>query len=172
MNPLRTYDYLCRARALVLDKVRPLTDEQLARVFPIGPGTLARTLTHTMISEWYYVQRMQGRDVPPYAHWPIREEDPPAFAVLECAWREQAAATRHVVEEVLDWDAPFEYTVTDDHGCEMIVTASAADLFTQLVLHEVHHRAQALNMLRTLGVAIDRDIDFNAMMYPRRAGPK
>jgi uncharacterized damage-inducible protein DinB len=54
----------------------------------------------------------------------------------------------------------------------MIVTASAADQFTQLVLHEVHHRAQAMNMLCHLGVAVaTEDIDFNALMFARRAAP-
>jgi hypothetical protein len=33
---------------------------------------------------------MQARDVPPYEQWPIRSEDPPAFAVLEAAWERQA----------------------------------------------------------------------------------
>ena len=36
------------------------------------------------------------------------------------------------------------------------------------VLHEAHHRAQALNMLRRLGVTIEGEIDFNATMYERR----
>jgi uncharacterized damage-inducible protein DinB len=35
------------------------------------------------------------------------------------------------------------------------------------VLHEVHHRAQAMNILRQLGVKL-ADIDYNAMMYTRR----
>jgi uncharacterized damage-inducible protein DinB len=50
----------------------------------------------------------------------------------------------------------------------MIVTASPADQFTQLVLHEVHHRAQAVNILRHLGVESLGDLDFNALMFPRR----
>jgi len=35
------------------------------------------------------------------------------------------------------------------------------------VLHEVHHRAQAINMLRHLGVTVG-DVDFNDFMYQRR----
>lgn len=48
-----------------------------------------------------------------------------------------------------------------------IVTASAADIFSQMALHEVHHRAQAMNMLRQLGATME-DIDFNALMLRRR----
>lgn len=167
MRPLRTYDYLVQARQRVFGWVRPLSVEQYAREFAIGPGSLGGTLTHIMISEWYYIQRMQGGAVPPYEQWPIRQEQPPAFGELERLWGEQAGRTRAALAAVRDWDAEIEYEVTQDDGRRAIVTASAGDLFTQLALHEVHHRAQAMNMLRQLGVGLE-DIDFNAMMYRRR----
>ncbi len=83
------------------------------------------------------------------------------------AWIEQEGRTRAALAGVRDWTAPIEYEVTTDAGQREIVTASAGDLFTQLVLHEVHHRAQAMNMLRQLGVGLE-DLDFNALMYRRR----
>jgi uncharacterized damage-inducible protein DinB len=49
----------------------------------------------------------------------------------------------------------------------VIFTATAVDIFTQLVLHEVHHRAQVMNMLTRLGVGVG-DIDSNLLMYQRR----
>ncbi len=167
MEPLKTYDYLTLARQRIFERVRPLSAEQHAREFPIGPGTLGRTLTHIMISEWYYVQRMLGRDVPPDEQWPIQEENPPPFAALEAAWIEQADHTRAALSAVRDWSVDLKYRVTGDDDRPVIVTASAADIFTQLVLHEVHHRAQAMNMLRHLGVAVE-DLDFNTFMYVRR----
>jgi len=167
MEPIKTYDYLTRARRRILDWVRPFGAEQYAREFPIGRGTLGRTLTHIMISEWYYVRRMQEQPVPPYGEWPIQEERPPAFAALEAEWSEQAARTRAALSAVRDWTRELEYEVTQDDGRRAIVTASPADIFTQLALHEVHHRAQAMNMLRHLGVTVE-DIDFNAIMYQRR----
>jgi uncharacterized damage-inducible protein DinB len=169
MQPLRIYDYLERSRQRIFEKVRALSAEQYAQQFPIGLGSLDKTLTHVMTSEWYYVQRMCGRDVPPYETWPIREEDPPPFAALETAWARQAVDTRAALDAVRDaWDEPIEYRVTADDGRLMIVTASPADQFTQLVLHEVHHRAQAVNMLRHLGAGSLGDLDFNALMFPRR----
>jgi uncharacterized damage-inducible protein DinB len=69
---------------------------------------------------------------------------------------------------VRDWDARLEYRITDDDGRAKLVTASPADQFTQLVCHEVHHRAQAMNMLRQLGRPINEDLDFNWMMFDRR----
>jgi uncharacterized damage-inducible protein DinB len=167
MKPLAIFDYLTRTRQRIFDQVRPLDAEAYAREFPIGPGTLGRTLTHIMISEWYYVQRIAERDVPRYEQWPIKWEDPPAFATLEAAWTEQARETRAALAAVRDWDAKIEYGVTDEDGRSMIITTSAGGLSTQLILHEVHHRAQAMNMLRHLGVPAE-DLDFNAF-FPRRA---
>lgn len=169
MDPILIYDYLLLARRRIFEKVRPLGAEAYAREFPIGLGTLGRTLTHIMISEWYYVQRIERREVPAYESWPIRDDDPPAFGVLEAAWDKQAEGTRGALAGVRDWAEPFEYRVTDDRGRRLVVTASAAGLFTQLLLHEAHHRAQVLNMLRHLGAACD-DVDFNALMFERREG--
>lgn len=169
LDPFRIYDYLERSRRRVLDATRPLTPEQWAHRFPIGPGTLQATLTHLVVAEWYYVQRINRADVPPYEEWELRDETPLAGDALDAAWTKQAEATRAALAGVRDWDETFDYRVTDDEGRRMIVTTSAADLATQLALHEAHHRAQALNIMRHLGVTVvGDDIDYNAMMMPRR----
>jgi uncharacterized damage-inducible protein DinB len=170
MEPVRIYDYLALSRRRIFDWTRPLTPEQYTREHPIGLATLARTLTHLYTSEWYYLERMQERDVPAYDTWPIRDETPPPFAEIEAAWTEQAARTRVALAEQRDWTAPIQYRVTNDAGSVDLVTTTAADIATQLALHEMHHRAQAMNMLRHLGVNAE-DIDFNTLMYDRRPAP-
>jgi len=170
VEPLEAYDYLTLARQRIFEKIRPLNDEQYAREFPIGQKTLGRTLTHIMISEWYYVQRIQGRDIPPYEEWPIQQENPPPFAVLEAAWTEQADGTRAALDTVRNWNAAIEYHTTGNDDQPEIVTASAADFLTQLAFHEVHHRAQVMNMLSRLGSTTE-DLDFNALMFQRRTAP-
>jgi uncharacterized damage-inducible protein DinB len=167
MEPGKIYDYLVMARERVLDKVRTLSSAQYAQSFPIGHGSLDRILTHTLASEWYYVQRLEQRDVPPYEQWTIRWEEPPPLAALEAAWTKQAGDTRAALAAVRDWPAKIEYRVTDDEGRRMIVTTSALDIFTQLAFHEVHHRAQVMNILTQLGAGVG-DIDFNILMYQRR----
>ncbi len=167
MEPLRTYDYLTLSRQRVFGWIRPLTAEQYAREFPFGLKTLGKTLTHIMISEWYYVQRLQGSAVPPYDQWPMQQETPPPFVALETAWIEQARRTRDALSAVRDWNHELEYQVTDDDDKQVIVTTSPGDIFTQLALHEVHHRSQVISMLRQLGIDVD-DIDFNTLMYKRR----
>jgi len=167
MQPLRTYEYLTLARSRVFDWIRPLGEEDYGRKFPTWGRTMGQTLTHIMICEWYYVQRILRREVPPYEQWPIQDETPPPFSVLEKEWRKQATDTEAALAGVRDWSAPIEFRVTQDDGRKMIVTSSASDQFTQLVLHEVHHRSQVMNMLRILGTTVD-DIDFNWMMHKRR----
>jgi uncharacterized damage-inducible protein DinB len=167
MDPLKTYDYLVLARKQVFNGVRPLSAEQYSRLFPIGFGTLARTLTHVMICEWMYVRRLQAKQVPPYSEWPIQDENPPPFAGLELAWNEQAVQTRAVLAAVEDWSAEVEYPKTLEDGRTEVMIASMGDIFTTLAFHEVHHRAQAMNMLRHLRVAMS-DIDYNALMFRRK----
>jgi uncharacterized damage-inducible protein DinB len=170
MNPPKIYDYLTQARAKLLDGVRPLSDEQYRREFPIGLGSLARTLTHIMICEYANVERIRGRQLQPYAQWPIQDENPPPFAELESAWRDQASITRDVLAAVRDWSQEIEYLVTPEVSSvnrHMIVRTTYGDIATQIALHEVHHRAQAMNMLRQFGVTL-QDIDYNTLMYQKR----
>lgn len=167
MEPRTTYEYLTRARARLLDWARPLSAEQHARAFEIGRGTLASTLTHILISEWYYIRRIRRDDVPAYEQWPIKDEHPPAFAAIESAWADQASLTRETIAAVRDWNERLDYPITNDDGRREIVSPTLDDVFTQLVLHEVHHRSHAMNILRRLGVPA-MDLDYNTLMYPRR----
>jgi uncharacterized damage-inducible protein DinB len=167
MDPLETYDYLVTARGRLLGWIRPLDAAAWSRTFPFALGSLGRTLTHILGSEWYYVQRMSGAAVPPYAEWRYRLESPLPFAGLEAAWAEEAVRTRAVLAGIRDWTTDLEYRVVDDAGQPVVVSASPRDIFTQLALHEVHHRAQAMAMLSQLGVAVE-GLDFNALTYRRR----
>src|SRR5690606_5211892 len=124
-------------------------------------------LTHIYGSEWYYVERMLKHEVPPYSEWPIRDENPPDFHTLEAEWTRQTARTRDALTTIADWSAPIEYRGVDDDGRLLSVTTTPADIFTQLVMHEVYHRAQVMNMLRHLGITAG-DLDYNALMYDRR----
>jgi uncharacterized damage-inducible protein DinB len=166
MNPRRTYGYLARARDIVFDWVRPLSPDDYQRRFPIGPGSLAKTLAHILMCEWIYVRRMQRLEIPPFETWEIRDDQPPTFDQLEHAWRRQADQTRAAIDRIADWEATIEYRPALGGITDTFITTPGM-LFTQLALHEMHHRAQVLNMLRHLGVAL-RDIDFNDLMETRK----
>jgi uncharacterized damage-inducible protein DinB len=171
MDPLKIYDYLTKARERALDAVRALSPEQYQRSFTFGLKTIGSTLTHIMVSEGYYIQRIEGRAVPPYDQWPIKYENPPVFEVIERTWREQAKKTRAVVAAERDWARTITWLSFPDDSSgggnkRFHITCTAGDIFTQLALHEVHHRAQIMAMLRELGRPLE-DLDYNALMYQR-----
>ncbi len=171
MDPIRIYDYLTLARACVFDAVRPLSPKQYHQAFGFGLKSIASTLAHIMISEWYYIERLAGRQVPPYDQWPIRYQSPPEFGVVESTWREQAKNTRAAIADERDWMRKITYlSFPDDDGRRFHITATAGDFFVQLALHEVHHRAQIMAMLRAFGDTAPplHDIDYNALMYDRQ----
>jgi uncharacterized damage-inducible protein DinB len=50
------------------------------------------------------------------------------------------------------------------------VSATAGDLVTQLLFHEVHHRAQAMAMLRLQGIEA-QNLDYSGLMFKRTEVP-
>ncbi len=170
MDPQITYTYLVRARECVFDRVRPLSTSQYSRELPIGVKSIASTLAHIMISEWYYLQRLRGAAVPEYAAWPIKYESPPSFDVIERTWRAQAADVHAYIASEQDWARAIAWvSFPDDAGRRANLRTTAGGLLTQLVLHEVHHRAHLMSMIRLLGEGVPplEDLDFNAMMFER-----
>lgn len=170
MDPLKIYDYLTKARDRVFDAVRPLSPPQYQREFPFGLKTFGSTLTHIMVSEWYYIERLQGRPVPPHEQWAIKYENPPAFDVMERTWREQEKRVRASVAAERDWNRTITWLSfpDDTRGNKRFhITCTAGDLLTQLALHEVHHRAQIMAMLRELGKPLE-NLDFGYLMFKRR----
>lgn len=174
MDAIRTYDYLKLTRHRVFDSIRPLTDEQYRREFPFGLKTIASTITHIMLCEWAYVERVSGRTLAPYEQWPIKDEAPPAFGVIEATWIAQEQRSRDALASETDWTRTVRYTTfPDSRGKRYEITTTPSQIVTQLILHEVHHRAQVMAMLRmTEGATPVEDIDFNDLMYQRReVGP-
>lgn len=176
MDPVKIYDYQTKSRERVFDAVRALSPQQYQHQFTFGLKTIGTTLTHIMISEWYYIQRLEGRPVPRYDQWPIKDENPPTFDVIEKTWREQAKNVRASIaaeQERGDWNRKITWLSFPDDtrgGKRFHITATAGDFFTQLALHEVHHRSQIMAMIRTLpGVGKPlEDLDYNALMFERR----
>ena len=174
MNPTRMYDYLTQARANLFDWIEPLTPEQYTQEHPIGLGSLARTLHHTKAAERSYMERVRGITEPlapqaPKDNPEISTAEAMPFALLKADWIEQAAQTRADLAAVKDWVTPRVYTTTWEDS-PFYYRASLADIFSQIITHEVHHRTQALHMLRRLSINTE-DIDYNALMWDQVEGP-
>lgn len=163
MDPIKIYRYLTASRRSLFGWVRPLTPAQYAGEHNIGLRSLQKTLNHMMMSEGYYMLRIRQAPVPSVEELIAAEENPLPFAELESEWTVQARETAEALAGIGDWDLSIEYGVVRD-GVPIVVNATVSDIFTQLAFHEIHHRSQALNMLRQTGVKID-DIDYNTTMY-------
>ena len=169
MNPVRAYDYLTQARAKLFDWIRPLNQEQYTQEFPFGLHTLRATMLELAGAEWIYGLRLRGDPMPPREEWPISEKLQPAFGDLETVWTAQVPRTRAVLAGISDWGRPIEYRVSQP-GKTIVVSTTPGDVATQLCFHEVHHRAQAMAMLRQLGVAA-QNLDYSLFMFTRREEP-
>jgi uncharacterized damage-inducible protein DinB len=167
VNFNKAYDYLYDARAKLFDWIRPLSQEQYTQQFPIGLRTLRATMLEIAAGEWSYGRRIEGHvdPAPDRSEWPISEQRLPTFADLERAWGPQAAKTRAILSGVTDWDTPFEYR--SKRGEEIMrFMGSRADIAMQMCFHEVHHRAQAMAMLRQLGVNA-QNLDYSVIKIRR-----
>lgn len=171
MEFVRVYDVLTQARARLFDWVRPLSQDQYTRQFPFGLGTLRATLIEIARTEHFYGLRLREEPIPPFDdNYPISESRQPTFADLERAWAPLAGETRATLARITDWDRTVTRRI-EQADKTIVTTARKADLATQLLFHEVHHRAQAMAMLRQLGVAA-QNLDYIAFAADRREFPK
>ncbi|MDR7417722.1 MAG: DinB family protein [Armatimonadota bacterium] len=160
------FDYVVKARTRVLDWIRPLSLEQYAREFPYGLKTIHATLTHTASAEWAYGHRLRGRQ-PTTGDNPLTGDKIKTFAELEAAWTALSSETRRALAETADWDTVVEYRFAPPNAPAVRIRAPKSGIASQLVFHEVHHRAQVMSMLRQLGVAA-QNLDYSALMFERR----
>ncbi len=165
-DAIQTYTYLAAARGRLFDALRTLADSDYRREFPFALRRLSATLPHMLNAEWNYAWRIERGERPDQSRKPIPPDSEPSFAEVESAWRVQAETTRRAIESSRAagaWETIRE-TRTPIGGRIMIVRASPADIFMQLLCHEVHHRAQVMAMLKTMGVTV-QDLDYSTMSY-------
>lgn len=121
-------------------------------------------------TEWWLAARLREEPMPQPWSWddlPINRHS--TFAELERAWVEQTPQTRATLDGLTDLEKMVE---TRMYGRKRvrILTARRRDIATQLLLHEVHHRAQAMAMLRHLGVEA-QDLDYIYFLQEERVEP-
>jgi uncharacterized damage-inducible protein DinB len=159
IDPAHVYAVHAQARRRLFDWVRPLTQAQYTRPFPFGLATVRATLVEIARTEHFLLLRLTEQPIPAFDdNYPISETRQPQFTDLETVWDAQAATVRAVLTETADWDRSVTCAL---HWPDRVVTLTAtkAAIATQLLLHEVHHRAQAMAMLRLLGIPA-QDLDY------------
>jgi len=170
---LRAYDVISQARERLFDWIRPLSQAQYTQAFPFGLRTLQTTMVEIAGTERWLAMRIREEPFPvPFSwdDWPISETRCPTFADLETAWRAQMPQTRATLAAIVDPGRIVENRMV---GRQRVVTYRAAqgDIAMQLLMHEVHHRAQAMAMLRQLGVEA-QDIDYIGFVQTVRREPR
>jgi len=121
----------------------PLSGAQLDRPFAMGEGSLRATLRHLYGAERNWLVRWRGTDQPQFPH----ARDITALDALGRAFQ-ALAAERDADAAALDLKRPCTFTKPEGHT----YTFALGDVLLHVCNHGVHHRAQAVNMLRRLGV--------------------
>lgn len=118
-----------------------LTDQQMDREFEMGVNTLRKTITHILGAMRGWTDMLAGREQRPRLEHEQRSIAELAALHEEAADDFEAAVRAH----------PLEAMATGTRGGRTYSFARGAVL-THVTTHGMHHRAQALNMLRQLGV--------------------
>ncbi len=151
MSVLRTlFAHNDWARDKVMELASPMSDEQLDRPFEMGPGSLRRTVQHMWACEQHWLNRWRGMAG-------LGTEPNLAMDVLWDRFRKTAVERDALFDSVGEPGFSNKISFTADSG--ETHTFPLGDMVLHVSNHGVHHRAQALNMLRRLGVKVP-GIDF------------
>ncbi len=142
------------ATRVLLERCRDLTAAQFIRAFNIGPGSLHDTLLHVVGAMLRWSDRIDQRPLRDSVEAADRTWTPNEIIVLLA---EAADDLDRVVRRVIEQDQldePMAFALRDER---FVFTRGTA--IVHVATHGVHHRAQALNMLRRLGVEDLPDLD-------------
>jgi uncharacterized damage-inducible protein DinB len=128
----------------LLDACGGLTPEQFHQPFEMGPGSLHNTVEHILGAMRFCADLVAGREPRPRLEVPNSRRTVPELRALldECHDEFDALATS------LPLDGQVKRT---RNGQTYTFTRGA--VVAHVMTHGTHHRAQALNMLRRLGVS-------------------
>jgi len=147
IEPIRTlFNYSDRANGQLIEASSRLTDDQLDRAFPMGRGSLRKTLLHIWAGEHVWLLRWKGQADTP---WP--DENVPTPVTVIARDLNQTSTGRDVFLDSLDESNLRQLTRYLDSVAGYF-QATLTDMILQGLVHSIHHRAQAVNMLRQLGI--------------------
>jgi uncharacterized damage-inducible protein DinB len=159
INDLLEYHHWANQK--LLERCRALSDEQLDREEPIGPGTLRKTLCHVWAAETLWLSRWKGASPTSFEI----EEGVPAEKLASRFEMLHAARNGFLAEEnPADLSRVIQYrNLAGKEGSNPLV-----DLVMHVLNHAVHHRAQAIHFLKLSGVKIPGGLDY---IFYRIAAP-
>ncbi len=157
------FNYGAWANTCIWDTAADLKDEQLDRAFEMGEGSLRKTLAHVYGAERAWYERCEGPDADKLPH------SSETHKLIDIQ-----AATRRISQMRGDWlatmsDAALDREITYAKG-DRTYTHPLSDVLLHVCNHGIHHRAQALNMLRRLGKEVQM-LDVMVMRIQQKDQP-
>lgn len=162
----RLQEHRAWVNRLLLEAAEKLSPEQLRRQFSIGQGTLWRTLVHMYSAEYVWLGALEGD---PLATLPgdlpgqlpgsqaAADRAPPdgiqSLDELKSNWRQLETRWTAYLDSVLPESVQqpvYKVSTSSGHGRRLATTCG--DVLLHLSLHAQYTTAQAINMLRMLGV--------------------
>jgi uncharacterized damage-inducible protein DinB len=126
----------------LLAALAPLADAQLDQQFEIGPGSVRATVRHLYGAQRNWLARWRGSDQPSI----------PAAGELSTPAEFDHAHRALVRERSADVGRlDFSQTCAYTNPQGRVFTFALGDVLLHVCNHGIHHRAQAVNMLRRLG---------------------
>lgn len=131
------------ATSMLFDACATLSDAQLDTEFPMGLGTLRKTLTHIVGAMRGWTDMLNGHD---RTRPRLEEGGPLSIGRLRAVHAEAADALEKAAREERYANVAKAVRGGQEYAF------SRGGVLTHVTTHAMHHRAQCLNMLRTLGV--------------------
>ena len=147
INPIRTlFNYSDRANDQIIEASSGLNDDQLDRAFQMGRGSLRMTLLHILAGEHVWLGRCKAEADTPW----LDEEAATPLHVIAHDLRQTSKDRNEFLDSIGEGDLSRTMSYLDTVAGYF--TATLGDMILQGLVHSIHHRAQAVNMLRQLGV--------------------
>ncbi|MFN7019993.1 MAG: DinB family protein [Phycisphaerales bacterium] len=137
-----------------------LSDAQWNQEFEIGPGSLRKTLTHIVGAMMRWADRISEAELrESIEDGPQRYTPEELIDLLEVASEQLGLIAADIERGAAEgaWDRRIRFDTPD--GKTYLFTRAAA--LTHVLTHGMHHRAQALNIRRRLGLppfGLDLDV--------------
>lgn len=159
----RMHEHRLWVRIRLIEAIGPLSEAQRTKLFPMGPGSLHRILIHMYGAELVWLEALLGTPAPRFPN----DDEFTDFAKLLHAW---AALDQRWSRYLGDVDADeLNRLVVRSNRAGVPHTTTVEDILIHVCTHDFYHTAQAVNMLRQLGVAQLPETNYITLARERQA---
>ncbi|HKJ26645.1 MAG TPA: DinB family protein [Anaerolineales bacterium] len=157
-------DYNYWANGLIMKYAEKLSEEDYTEKVAYSRGSLRDVLSHVMFAEWTWLDRMQEVSMPTEdLRRAFNPERYPNIQGMYEDWFDLELRMREFMAELPEAMYSQEFTYKRSDGTEF--TDTYADIFTQLVLHGMQHRAECALILSEKGYS-PGNLDYITYLRP------